>query len=218
MTELPSMKLSPILNNHQLLDNNQDVWNDKNTPKETATTIEVAPNLEVQETEEEIGSEPDGEMAMVLGPNDEMSSGFGGLGLEGMVGKDDSLGESSPPLGEGNKGVMSGDKAGEGDENDDDDEGDGDGSNVGAAEIVLGAIFANEKWEDVERYKTISKISVDDAIKWWESRKCNECAFVERKKEYVEWRVMRERLCNELWNDWSGIACDWNLGVGWGEI
>ncbi|KAK1428223.1 hypothetical protein QVD17_17052 [Tagetes erecta] len=104
-------------------------------------------------------------MAIVLGPNDVMSSGLGGLGLEGIVGRDDSLGESSLPLGVGNKGVMSGDKAGEGDDNgggDNDD--DGDGSNVGAAEIVLATICANDKWEDDERYKNISKISVDDAI------------------------------------------------------
>ncbi|KAI3829606.1 hypothetical protein L1987_03732 [Smallanthus sonchifolius] len=78
-------------------------------------------------------------MAMVLGPKDDMSSGLGGLGLEGMVGRDDSLGESSPPLGEGNRGVMSGDKAGEGEDSGGDGD-DDDGSNAGAAEIEFAAI------------------------------------------------------------------------------
>ncbi|XP_022041008.1 uncharacterized protein LOC110943573 [Helianthus annuus] len=85
-------------------------------------------------------------MAMVLGPKDDMSSGLGGLGLEGMVGSEDSVGESSPPLGEGNKGVMSGDKAGEGEDkggDEDEDEGD-DGSNAGAAEIAFASICAND--------------------------------------------------------------------------
>ncbi|MFS7987362.1 hypothetical protein Hanom_Chr11g01021651 [Helianthus anomalus] len=86
------------------------VVNMNTTIEETATAIEE-PKL--HETEEETCCETDGEMAMVLGPKDVMSSGLGGLGLEGMMGSDASVGESSPLLGEGNKGVMSGDEAGE---------------------------------------------------------------------------------------------------------
>ncbi|PWA74758.1 hypothetical protein CTI12_AA243050 [Artemisia annua] len=95
-----------------------------------------------QETEDESGSEPDGERAIVLGPKVDMSSGLGGLGLEGIVGSEDSLGESPLPLGEGNKGVMSGDKAGEGEESGGDEE--IVGSNAGAADIVLAPICAND--------------------------------------------------------------------------
>lgn len=63
------------------------------------------------------------------GPGAPIASGFGGLGLEGIVGNEDSLGESSAPPGEGNRGLMSGDKAG--------GEAKGaPGSNAGAAEIV----------------------------------------------------------------------------------
>lgn len=69
----------------------------------------------------------------------EMSSGLGGLGLEGMVGSEDSVGERSPLPGEGNRGVMSGDKAGGGEES-----GGSVGSNAGAAEIVFAA---DDKWE-----------------------------------------------------------------------
>ncbi|KAL8234286.1 hypothetical protein R6Q59_020386 [Mikania micrantha] len=129
----------------------------------------VAPNLEFQETEVETGSEPDGETAKVLGPKDDMSSGLGGLGLDGMVGSDDSVGESSPPPGEGNRGVMSGDRAGEGEDNgddDDDDDGDDDdddgGSDAGAAEIVFDA---DDNWEEYEKDKMHKAISMLSAIK-----------------------------------------------------
>ncbi|KAL8214913.1 hypothetical protein R6Q57_004362 [Mikania cordata] len=122
----------------------------------------VAPNLEFQETEEETGSEPDGETAKVLGPKDDMSSGLGGLGLDGMVGSDDSVGESSSPPGEGNRGVMSGDRAGEGEDNGDDDDGGGGGSDAGAAEIVFDA---DDNWEEYEKDKMHKAISMLSAIK-----------------------------------------------------
>ncbi|KAJ0052821.1 hypothetical protein Pint_01064 [Pistacia integerrima] len=63
------------------------------------------------ETEEETGKDPNGDKAN-SGPGAIITSGFGGLGLEGIVGRDDSVGEGAIPLGVGNKGVMSGDKVG----------------------------------------------------------------------------------------------------------
>ncbi|KAK9289188.1 hypothetical protein L1049_017662 [Liquidambar formosana] len=38
-----------------------------------------------------------------------MPSGFGGLGFDGMVGTEDTIGEGSVPPGEGKSGAMSGD-------------------------------------------------------------------------------------------------------------
>lgn len=63
------------------------------------------------ETEDETGKDPYGVEAD-SGPGAIITSGFGGLRLEGIVGRDDSVGEGAMPLGVGNKGVMSGDKAG----------------------------------------------------------------------------------------------------------
>ncbi|KAL4384285.1 hypothetical protein GQ457_15G022220 [Hibiscus cannabinus] len=58
-----------------------------------------------------------------------MLSGFGGLGLDGIVGTDESVGEGATPLGVGNKGSTSGGKLGE--------EASGAlGKNAGAADIV----------------------------------------------------------------------------------
>lgn len=58
------------------------------------------------------------------------SSGFGGLGFEGMMGSDESDGASGSPPGDGNRGTISGDRAG-------DTDGEGaSGSNAGAAEMV----------------------------------------------------------------------------------
>ncbi|KAK3004152.1 hypothetical protein RJ639_019048 [Escallonia herrerae] len=64
---------------------------------------------------EENGRDPDGAMT-ILGPGANMSSGFGGLGLEGMMGSEDSDGESPEPLGEGKRGVMSGERVGTGED------------------------------------------------------------------------------------------------------
>jgi len=55
-------------------------------------------------------------------------SGFGGLGLEGIVGNEESDGEKATPPGEGNSGSISGDIAGE--------KRGASGNVVGAAEIV----------------------------------------------------------------------------------
>ncbi|KAL0389584.1 UNVERIFIED_CONTAM: protein NETWORKED 3A [Sesamum calycinum] len=49
-------------------------------------------------TEEESGIDPDGANA-IPGPGDTVASGFGGLGLDGIRGIEDSLGESSEPPG-----------------------------------------------------------------------------------------------------------------------
>lgn len=117
--------------------------------EETDTIIE-APKVH----ELEAGSEPAGEiLVMVLGPKFGMSSGLGGLGLEGIMGSDASLGEISPLLGVGNKGVISGDKAGVGEDN---------GGN-GNEDIVL---VANDNWYEGrhKRHKAISGISVGSAI------------------------------------------------------
>lgn len=62
-------------------------------------------------TEEESGNSPDGENA-IPGPGAANASGLGGLGLEGMVGTEESLGARSGPPGVGNRGVISGDNAG----------------------------------------------------------------------------------------------------------
>ena len=70
---------------------------------------------ELRENAEESGKSPDGETAKP-GPGAAMASGFGGLGLEGMVGSEDSAGESGTPAGEGNRGEMSGEREGEGEE------------------------------------------------------------------------------------------------------
>lgn len=58
--------------------------------------------------------EPEGERAE-SGPRETTSSGFGGLGLEGMVGMEDPVGTGSTPPGEGKRGIMSGDNGGRGD-------------------------------------------------------------------------------------------------------
>ncbi|KAF3629977.1 RNA pseudouridine synthase 3, mitochondrial [Capsicum annuum] len=76
-----------------------------------------------------------------------IASGFGGLRLEGIVGIVESLGASSEPPGEGNRGVISGESAESGGE----DVG-GFGSNAGAAEILeAGGRLASEEEEEEER-------------------------------------------------------------------
>jgi len=62
----------------------------------------------------EAGNAPRGEKAE-SGPGATTSSGLGGLGVEGMVGTDDTVGEGSTPPGEGNSGAMSGDSSWRGD-------------------------------------------------------------------------------------------------------
>ncbi|KAG6748513.1 hypothetical protein POTOM_048439 [Populus tomentosa] len=84
---------------------------------------------EVVETEEEAGKDPEGEIENLAGPGATMSLGFGGLGLEGMVGRDDSVGEGAPAPGVGSKGSTSGDKVGGEDKG-------ATGKNAGAADIV----------------------------------------------------------------------------------
>ncbi|KAH0663634.1 hypothetical protein KY290_029571 [Solanum tuberosum] len=69
------------------------------------------------------------------GPGATIASGFGGLRVEGIVGSEESLGASSEPPGEGNRGVISGESEGEEDI----------GGNAGAAEIVEAGMLATEE-------------------------------------------------------------------------
>lgn len=96
------------------------------------------------ETEDDGGIDPDGGKAVSCPacPGD-IASGFA-VRVEGMVGSDDSEGGSVTPPGEGNRGVMSGDRAGE-------NRG-ALGKTAGAAEIVetflIAAADANADVED----------------------------------------------------------------------
>ncbi|KAK4441735.1 protein NETWORKED 3A [Sesamum alatum] len=93
--------------------------------------------------EEDSGNRPDGGNA-IPGPGAATtSSGLGGLGLEGITGTDDSVGESSEPAGEGKRGVISGESAGGGDEGEI-----GSGSNAGAAEIVEAGRLSSDDDDD----------------------------------------------------------------------
>lgn len=68
----------------------------------------------------------------MVGPGAIISSGFGGLGLDGMTGNDDSVGDEA--AGVGNSGLISGERSGlvAGGE----DRGDSNGRRAGAAEIT----------------------------------------------------------------------------------
>lgn len=59
---------------------------------------------------EKPGNDPNGGNAAESGPAAITSSGFGGLGLEGMVGMEEPVVGTTPP-GDGNKGAMSGDNS-----------------------------------------------------------------------------------------------------------
>ncbi|MBA0785816.1 hypothetical protein Gotri_026577 [Gossypium trilobum] len=85
-------------------------------------------STEAKETAVDAGKDPDGEGAKP-GPGANILSGLGGLGLEGIVGNDDSVGEGAIPLGVGSKGSISGGKLGE------EDRGEV-GKNAGAADIL----------------------------------------------------------------------------------
>ena len=87
------------------------------------------------ETVEDSGKVPDGGKAE-SGPGATVTSGFGGLWLEGIVGTDDSDGGTASPPGEGNSGEMSGDRAGE--------YTGAPGKTAGAAEIVETLIFNSD--------------------------------------------------------------------------
>lgn len=76
------------------------------------TAIEDPDGLKA--TAEDSGNDPVGETAVSGSEEETESSGFGGLGLEGMIGREDSMGEgvAFEPAGVGNRGVMSGESAG----------------------------------------------------------------------------------------------------------
>lgn len=65
-----------------------------------------------------------------MGPGASISSGFGGLGLDGIIGSMDASGAAASLPGDGSSGVMSGDSAGEGERGED-------GRSDGAAEMVV---------------------------------------------------------------------------------
>lgn len=60
------------------------------------------------------GSTPEGTRDAAMGLPAASPSGFGGLGLEGIMGREDSAGVAASPLGDGRRGKMSGDSAGDG--------------------------------------------------------------------------------------------------------
>ncbi|KAJ7977495.1 Major capsid protein [Quillaja saponaria] len=72
-------------------------------------TTKLRDQFEVRATVDEVGRGSDGGRAKP-GPPAAVESGFGVLGLEGIMGnEEDSLGEKATPPGEGNRGVISGD-------------------------------------------------------------------------------------------------------------
>lgn len=60
---------------------------------------------------EEAGKDPNGKNAESGPGARNLSSGFGGLGLEGMVGMEEVVGEGNTPPGEGKRGEMSGESS-----------------------------------------------------------------------------------------------------------
>lgn len=80
-----------------------------------------------------------------------MTSGFGGLGLEGIVGNEESDGEKAAPPGDGKSGSISGDIAGE-------KRGDS-GNVVGAAEIAETCMFFEEA-KDNEQLHAIMAMNI----------------------------------------------------------
>ncbi|EEF41650.1 conserved hypothetical protein [Ricinus communis] len=90
---------------------------------------------EVKEVADEAGKDPDGEIPNTgPGASGLIISGFGGLGLEGMVGSEDSAGEGTAAPVVGKTGSISGDKleVGGGEV----EEKGGSGKRAGAADIV----------------------------------------------------------------------------------
>lgn len=61
-------------------------------------------------TADEPGKAPNGATAESRGPTSSLS-GFGGLGFEGIIGKDDSVGEGTTPPEEGRRGATSGESS-----------------------------------------------------------------------------------------------------------
>ncbi|KAF2287715.1 hypothetical protein GH714_002420 [Hevea brasiliensis] len=77
-------------------------------------TAAAAKFTKVSGAAEEAGNDTSGENAE-SGPGAVNSSGLGGLWVEGMVGKDDTVGEGNTPPGEGRRGAISGDNSWKGD-------------------------------------------------------------------------------------------------------
>ncbi|GER43732.1 beta carbonic anhydrase 4 [Striga asiatica] len=103
------------------------------------------------EDESRNGPEPEGPNA-IPGPAAAIASGFGGLGLEGIMLTDESLGE-------GNRGVMSGD----------DDAGSGEeklsGNKAGAAEITeAGRLFSEASDDEKIDTKMVTKIKINNIL------------------------------------------------------
>ncbi|KAL3644824.1 hypothetical protein CASFOL_010004 [Castilleja foliolosa] len=97
---------------------------------------------------------PDGPN-VIAGPGANIASGFGGLGLDGIKGIEDSLGESPGPPGDvGKRGLISGDIVGDGDDNGEIES----GKIAGAAEIVEAGKFISFKASDDDDEKNAIKI------------------------------------------------------------
>lgn len=158
------------------------------------------------ETEDEAGKDPDGGNAK-SGPGAAITSGFGGLGLDGIVGSDDWVGERGTRRGEGNNGVISGDRVGE-----DDDRGlsGAPGNNAGAADMVENFSYstwwfvseANEEWKTMKTMKNIEQKGAinDDNINSLMRGNFNKCVFLREKENEKEGR--RSEYGKELWGGW----------------
>ncbi|KAF2298577.1 hypothetical protein GH714_024177 [Hevea brasiliensis] len=101
----------------------------QNTSKPRKHTARFKGTDELREVAEEASKDPDGDIANTGPGAGSIRSGFGGLGLEGMVGSDDSAGEGTPAPVVGNTGSISGDKLGGEDKG-------ASGNNAGAADMV----------------------------------------------------------------------------------
>lgn len=96
--------------------------------------------------------DPNGENA---GPNAAKSSGFGGLGLEGMVETEEEVGVGTTPPGEGKSGVISGDNSWK-------EEGGGFVKSIGGEEARVEALELS--WEEREREGEAEKAMI--STKW----------------------------------------------------
>lgn len=126
---------------------------------------------------EEAGNDPNGENA-ASGPSAATSSGFGGLGFDGMVGMEEVIGEILPPE-EGNRGAMSGDISWIGGEDR------GLDKNAGEVVIVEEASNSNSKlrWEE--------KDSKGDDIKAIVSATSNQKEAIDNDDEIIKAKFLK---------------------------
>ncbi|KAK4418192.1 hypothetical protein Salat_2231900 [Sesamum alatum] len=141
------------------------------------TTIELKNTGKFSLTEEESGIDPDGANA-IPGPGATIASGFGGLGLDGIRGIEDSLGERSEPPGEGKRGAISGDNAGGGEDNG----AIGSGNNAGAAEIVEAGKFMHKAGDDENAIKRAVARTIKNGV--MESEAINDEEIMKKIKSF----------------------------------